>query len=416
MLGFVKHETTLRTLVQRGNRWARSLASGIRPGGPGTAAIAFRLFRGAEGLAQIRDDWEAVCRTMRRPRYFHCFPWHQAYARTLFEDPASLRFFVAYSDGVPVAIFPLYARSRVIGGMPVQTLGFPVHSHLPICDFVFDRSATNSGLAAAFVEYLRREQPDPWDVLCLDGVLEDSAVWFSLLCRPAAQMIRYQGPVCDYLDSTPFDERLQKMSKSFRAALRKARNKLAAEAGVEFVQVVCPGEIASALEEFFDVEASGWKRAAGTAIKSNARLVAFYREVGSGFGASHRTEINLLRVGGKCVAGQFCLRTGHCLHVVKIGYDEAYSRLAPGNMLLENVVRRSLSEGEVDSINLLSNTAWHGDWKPQSYARHEVFLFNHSLRGQAAYIGLRTKDVLTPFYRQHVKPLFEPWFRTKHGP
>jgi glycosyltransferase involved in cell wall biosynthesis/CelD/BcsL family acetyltransferase involved in cellulose biosynthesis len=416
MPGIVTREVfALRAFVRhRGWRASSVQPRAVQPAEAtiaGTGVITFRLFRGAEGLAQIREDWDTVVRGMQHPRYFHCFPWYAAFARTLCDDPSLLRFFVAYSDGKPIAVFPLSSGKRTLAGVPARTLEFPQHEHLTICDFVFELSPANAGIVASLLEHLRREQPEPWDVLFIDGVLEDSAAWFSLTSRPPPPMLAEPRGRCDYFDRTPFDQRLGGFSKNFRGALRKARNKLAQQAGVEFIHALRPGEIAAALEEFFDVEASGWKGSAGSAIRSDPRLVAFYRAVSSGFGAFSGSEINLLRVDGKCIAGQFCLKVGRCLHILKIGYDEAHSKLAPGNLLLENVVRRSLSEGEVDTINLITAVAWHADWNPQSYARHTAFLFNQSLGGHTAYLALGTKASLRPIYRQYVKPWVERWTR-----
>ncbi len=379
-------------------------------------AVTFRLFPGAEGLARIREDWETVVRGMGQSRYFHYFQWYDAFVGTICDDPESLRFFVAYSNGLPIAVFPLSSGKQTFGGVSARTLAFPQHLHLPICDFVFDRSEVNAGLVVALLEYLRSERPEPWDVLFIDGVLEDSAAWFSLTSRPPSMMTCEPSGRCDYFDSTPLDARLGTLSKNFRGALRKAKNKLSRETGVEFVRAVRPGEIAATLEEFFDVEASGWKSAAGTSIRSDARLVAFYRAVSAGFVAFSGCEINLLRVGGKCIAGQFCLKVGSCLYSLKIGYDEAHAKLAPGKILFEHVVRQSLSEGEVNTINLISSAAWQAEWNPQSHARYAAFVFNQSLRGRVASFALRTKDRLRPFYRTYVKPIVVRGFRNATTP
>jgi CelD/BcsL family acetyltransferase involved in cellulose biosynthesis len=346
---------------------------------------------------------------MTHRRWHHYPDWFESFAGTLMPDPESLRIFVSYSGATPVAVFPLSLHARVIGGVPLRSLEFPEHPHLSICDFAFEKSASNAGLVAAFVDHLRGQAGDPWDVLVVHGVLEDSAAWFSLSESPPTRMFSEPWLVCDYLDNTPFDQRLNSLSKNFRGALRKARNKLNQEQDVQFVRVVRPEELPPAYDEFLDVEASGWKSAAGSAIKSDEKRVAFYRALATGFGGFGASEINLLRVGGKCIAAQFCLKIDRCLYILKIGYDETRSKLAPGNMLLETVVRRALSEGEVDAVNLISDAAWHADWKPQSYLRHTAFVFNTSLRGRAGYLALLAKERLRPLYRRHVKPLVDRW-------
>ncbi len=371
--------------------------------------LIFRSFRGADGLRTTRADWNRVVAAMQAPRFFQLFEWYQAYAGTLAESPSSLRFFIAYEDNVPIGVFPLLARSRTFAGLPARTLELPHDLHLLLGDFVFEKTDANAGLVAALVDHLSHRASESWDVLFLPNLLEDAAAWSSLGAHPPPRMLFEPSKNCDYLDCIPFEERLAVVSKNFRGALRKARNKLAQEPGVEVLRVVNPADIAAAVEEFIDLEGSGWKGTSGTALKSDPRVAGFYRSVAAGFATLGAAEINLLKIGGKCVAGQFCLKVGRCLNILKIGYDEQRSKLAPGNMLLESVMRRCATGRDVDTVNLITDAAWHTDWKPRPSARFEAMVCNSSARGHAIYLGLRAKDGLRPYFRRYLKPLVARW-------
>ena len=116
-------------------------------------------------------------------------------------------------------------------------------------------------------------------------------------------------------------------------------------------------------------------------------------------------EINLLRAEGKCIAGQFCLVTGDTSYILKIGYDEAYAQVAPGNMLLEQAIQRHLSEGAIKYVNLVTDTPWHSSWRPLSYAVSRIWVFNITAAGLTAYSLLRAKGPLSHTYRHWLKPL-----------
>lgn len=372
------------------------------PSGATQGELTFRTYQGPEGLAQARRDWVTVLEGMTHTRCFQYPEWYAAFATTAMEAQ-SLRVFVAYRGGAPVGVLPLCLTSRAINGIPVRTLAFPDNPHLAICDFAFERSPENANLVDALIAHLRRSG-QPWDLLFVRAVLEDSSAWFSVSAAQRWSTYASPAPPSDYLDSTPFDERLALFSKNFRAALRKARNKLNQEQNVEFVRCTTPHELELGYEEFLAVEGSGWKGAAGTAINSDRGLIEFYRALMRQFGAIGGCEINLLRVGGTCVAAQFCLKIDRWLYILKIGYDESRSRLAPGNMLLENVVRRAQADGEIDNVSLVSNASWHGDWKPKGTPRHTTYLFNTSVRGTAAHFSMVARDRLRPLFQRWIKP------------
>lgn len=365
--------------------------------------VSFRAFSGLPGLAEVRTDWRRVTETLTRPRFVHLYPWFEAYARTLADDPAALRVFVAYAGAVPTAVFPMIARSRKLGGLSLRVLEPANDLHLPLCDFVFEKTGANAGLTAALVDFLRGADTS-WDALYLPTLLDDSAAWFSLSSLALPRSIVEPGSDCDYLASFPFEQRLESLSKNFRGALRKARNKLTVEPDVEFQSITEPPELDAAFQAFVEVEGSGWKAAQGSAINLIPRVHAFYRALVSGFAPLGGVEINLLRLGGRCIAAQFCLKVARCLYILKIGYDEQRAKLAPGNMLLENVLRRYGAGSDLDEVNLISNAEWHTDWKPLRHQRRTAIVFNRSPRGVAAYLAKHASRRLGPIYRAHVAP------------
>ena len=176
---------------------------------------------------------------------------------------------------------------------------------------------------------------------------------------------------------------------------------------VEFISARSRPEIDRALDEFLAVEASGWKGAAGErgAINLDGRILSFYQSLTNNFSRIGACEINLLRAEGRCIAGQFCLVTGDTSYILKIGYDEDYAQVAPGNMLLEHIIQRYLREGAIKYVNLVTDTPWHSCWKPSSYAVSRAWVFNTTSAGLTAYSMLQAKWPLNHTYRHWLKPL-----------
>lgn len=364
--------------------------------------VTFRLLSGAGAMAALRADWTAVVQGLSRARYLDRFEWWDAYVRELADDPASLRFFVAHADGAPVAVFPLASRRRRIAGVPVRTLELPAHDHLCLRDLVFERAPENEGLVAEFVAFLEHGAPERWDALFLENLLDDSPAASSLRGRPPSRTLWEPGRVSLWADtSVPFEELQKRLSQKFRYSLRKRGKQLAAlPGGLEYVRVTRREEIDAALDEFMALEAAGWKGKAGTAISCDPRLVAFYRSVSRDLSPSGGVEIDLLRAGGKCIAGQFCLKTGRSLYLMKPAYDETLSKLGPGHLFVEHILRRCATERDVDAYSFVSDAEWLRDWKPSAHEGADAFVFTGSAAGRAAHLALLAKQRVRPLYRR----------------
>ena len=150
------------------------------------------------------------------------------------------------------------------------------------------------------------------------------------------------------------------------------------------------------------MESSGWKgrNGTGTAIANDPRLLAFYRQLVERVGPTGQCEIHLLVAGGADVAAQFSVVAGQRCYLLKIGYDESHAQLAPGNMLLERLLKRYEGDRVVKHIDLVTDAAWHDSWKPQTRSAHRHYLFRPTTKGLLAWAALQGKQALRPVRRR----------------
>jgi CelD/BcsL family acetyltransferase involved in cellulose biosynthesis len=375
-----------------------------RSGRLGTESPRFAMFRGAPGLARVRDAWAEIQERISEPGVAHLFPWHESYVTYLETEPSSLRCYVSYVGDAPTGIFPLKTGRRRFGGVTLSTLEIPHDSHFCLSDFVFPRTAANAGLVAALVDHLVDHADVPWDVIVLPNILEDAAAQFSLLAVPPRRKITQRVMDCHYIVCADFHEGL---GKSTRRHLGKARKRLAQEGRLEFLDVRSPAQIARAFEEFMAVECSGWKGAAGTAIQCDSRLVKFYEHAARELAKTGAVQIDRLTLDGKCIAAQYSVKSGRSLYALKSGYDENYAAFSPSNILFDAVVRDCLERGDTEVVNLISDSAWQHAWRPRHYERFTTFVFNRSLRGQIGYLSLLGKGLVPATLKNSVRRLME---------
>lgn len=353
------------------------------------AEHTFVRHSGRAGLDELRAAWTALVDDSEA-RWFHHLPaWYDAYLNALEADDSSVHFFAAYDAGELLAVFPLKARRIRIGAVPVRALVVPHHDHMPLTDFVARGVANERALLSGLLRHLRARNDLHWDVCYFPRSLEDSAVGRAARGRLSGCLRILRG-VSDSVPLLPYDAFLQRLSKNFRGNLRKARNKLMAHESVEFSTARDIRALHESFEQFLEVEASGWKGGdgTGTAIRLHPDLRRFYLSLIDLFGATGACEINLLRVDDKCIGAQFCIIVGPAYYVLKIGYDEEFAALAPGNMLIEHLIQR-LGNTEITSVNLVSGAEWHESWRPDRANVCDVIIANRTMAGLSALASLR---------------------------
>jgi CelD/BcsL family acetyltransferase involved in cellulose biosynthesis len=361
---------------------------------------------GAGAVAAVAEDWRRLAAACMRPRFFHWLGWWKACLLHLEPDPAAVSFFVVRRGAEPVAILPLKRLGDAVPLPGARVWGLPRHPHLPLSGFPCRAGLDPAELLSALCDAVRDHDGAPCDALWFEPLLAESPL--ARLKGAGRGLHRAVIKTCDEVPCcAPGEDHRQRLSANFRSNLNKARNKLGREAHVEYATITRPEALADALAGFEELEASGWKGAAGagTAIRLHAPLRAFYRALVAELAPEGRIVIHALRAAGRPIAGQFCLRDADTLYVLKLAYDEDFSRLAPGNMLLEHVLQSARSDAGIERVNLVGNPPWFRDWRPEQQDVLRLCVANTTLRGRtlAGLLGLKRR--LLPAWRSLRAPL-----------
>lgn len=369
--------------------------------------IKIKVVRGKEGLSSIREDWQRLTESMANKEFFQLYQWHRSYIDTIENSPLKVYFILMYQNRTLIAVFPLKNVTRKFFGFKFNVLEVPDHDHIDLSDFIYKNRSVAQKTVELLVNHLRHSAEFEWDCICLPHYLEDSPT-FSYCEDHSYSFVLYENNGrCDYLMSGSYEEMQLRFSKNFRGNLRKARNKLLCMKNVQFVSTRDKIELNNYYGQFLDVESSGWKGKDGscTAIKLHPELESFYSALIDNFLEINGCEINLLQIDKKSIAAQFCLIVDDTLYVLKIGHDEKYSKIAPGNMLLENLIEKSASDDDIKKINLISGSPWHTDWMPEFINVFRMYIFNKTVAGLFAYYTLKSKRRIRLIYQKYIKRL-----------
>ncbi len=319
-------------------------------------------FSGVDGLLELKFYWEALLKTCKYQAFFNTWRWHYSLAKYLLNSPVN--YFLILKDAKPVAIFPLQMVSVEKGGRQWQGYSLPRHKHIDLTDVLICDDVDSHGVLDFFVDFLRNQSGDRWNLLSLTKFRQRSNLYAAIsqdASYPVEAYARSFYQPCGM--ELPSSEAISR--KHLKNVSRLQRKAEAEHGKVQLKTVTVESELQEAFERFLSIEASGWKGESGigSSINSNPGVEAFYRSLINEFGPTGNVAINFLLLGEKYVATQFCIKADGKWSLLKIGYDERYQAFGPGNILLKLLLESLDESAEKCEINLVTGPSWAERWR-----------------------------------------------------
>lgn len=360
------------------------------------------VYRGAGALAHLAEEWEWLARQLPQRRFCHDLGWWQAYLDALEPDPDSLYFFLFRDSEGPLAILPVKHFVRRWFGLRQREIGFPDEPHMPFRDMLYRPGAAVPAIIARWRDSLSTEHGLEWDVIRFFWVLRESPL---TQVDPATFEVRHLVRCAYFVCDAPYENLSRNYSKNFQANLKKARKRWSKEPGQHYFSVTERKDVERYFAEFLRLEASGWKGAKGTAsaIALHPSIEKFYRNLIDQFSPDGRLRIHYLKLHEEVIAAQFCLLVGDTLYILKIAYDEQWSKFSPGTILMEDVIRDCIESGRCRYVNLVGEMDWHHDWQPAYDEICGISSFNSTPMGRISRLVNTAKRHLRPHYKKFVK-------------
>jgi CelD/BcsL family acetyltransferase involved in cellulose biosynthesis len=149
--------------------------------------------------------------------------------------------------------------------------------------------------------------------------------------------------------------------------LRRQRHRLAEHGAVHFDVARTPADVASAVEIFLNLEASGWKAKRGTALMQDEGDASFVRRAAKALAEIGQCEIVTLRAGDTAVAAAIVLRHLDRAFYFKLGVDERFAKLSPGVQLTLDLTRHlcadpamAMADSTAGADHPMINPIWRG--------------------------------------------------------
>ena len=194
----------------------------------------------------------------------------------------------------------------------------------------------------------------PWNLaLCLHDLPLDDPVNEALLQLGAASEWRieidrrFERPrlLCAHGEADPREA----LKPSHRRRIRSLERKLEREVGPLELEVTRePERVARRVEDFLELEHSGWKGRSGSALASMQSTEDFFRKVAREAASRDQFEIASLSANGRVLAMSTQLIGRARAYGFKKAYDEAFASFAPGVILLNRLTGHFCEEGHED--------------------------------------------------------------------
>jgi CelD/BcsL family acetyltransferase involved in cellulose biosynthesis len=186
----------------------------------------------------------------------------------------------------------------------------------------------------------------------------------------------------------------QALGASANKAMRRRRRRLAELGEVTLEAADGSAQLDDRYGELVRLEGLGWKGEQGTAIGSRPETLRFYRDVAEWAAQRGWLRIHLLRLDGTPIAAAYGLRA-HGVHAsMKIGHDPAHQKLAPGVMLMHDVIREACDEG-LRTVELLGDEdPLKRSWTSLSREWRSLDAFAPTAGGRAEWAGFTVRRAL----------------------
>jgi CelD/BcsL family acetyltransferase involved in cellulose biosynthesis len=162
------------------------------------------------------------------------------------------------------------------------------------------------------------------------------------------------------------------------------------------LEVVGGGErLAPMIQECLQLETLGWKSQFGTPILSRADTTRFYIDLATAGAADGFITLYGLRLNGRLIAFEYCLRASGYIEMLKISYAPDLAHYSPGNVLRYLLLRREIELGEVKSYHMGLTSEWKRRWAIRLEPLSRVRIYDRGIVARVGYYaGPRARGLL----------------------
>ena len=319
-------------------------------------AIEVAAHRG--DLDALAASWEALVDPGHPGASFRSWAWISAWWKSfsLGREPFVL---VARQAGAIVGLLPLCAERSPLGGRRLLFIGEGIVGS----DYlgVVCRRADEERLAAAFARHLGHE---PFDELCLDGILRGDALLPALEgVLPASRSEVEPRYKCPHVTlAGDFERYLRTLPDGTGPQWKRRLRWLEKRPGFAIERLTDPAALVPGLDALFELHHKRWAIEGGSDAIDSRDVEAFHRLAGHALAERGLARLYLLQVEGAPRAALYGFAHGDRFAFYQAGYDPEWRQRSVGTVLLGHVVEECFAEGRSEYDFLRGSEPYKLKW------------------------------------------------------
>jgi CelD/BcsL family acetyltransferase involved in cellulose biosynthesis len=304
---------------------------------------------------------------------------------------ATVRALAVEQDGQFVAALPLlggrFKRLLSVGRLPTNDWSWAG-------DLLVDPTADVGSAMEMLAQAVGRL---PWRLLWLEGVALESARWTAFAAALEAVGLAADTRELFCVGKVEIDHDWAgyktAWSSNHRHKMQRTTNRAKREGDLKLTVLrdVPQDRIEPLLRRGFEVECRSWKGDEGTAVLKSPEIFEFYCRQARQLAEWGQLQLTFLELDGRPIAFEYGWNAKGVYCSPKVGYDEDFRRLTPGQLLRHELLQRFFADpdqGLFDFVGPLSDAT--SKWITGSYSIGRLAVSTHR-RGGWALIGLLRK-------------------------
>jgi len=302
----------------------------------------------------------------------------------------------AYCNSQLVAAIPLFRKNKKISLFRSNTLQIVNHSHMDIYVPAKKKELSQQVLFISLFTALKK-QVKHWNYFHVRNLLHEGFEDKSFLMKSYNQRSAFYN-----LNNINCLKQL--ISKKLLKNINRHQKKLTSDKkSITIESYENESNIQKAIDLFFEVENSGWKKRTKTSILSNPSTKNFYNELWNNFISRKKGVIYLLYLDHEVIAGAIAFTHNKCQYLHKIAFKEDYANFGPGSILIKEIIDLAINNRKIETICFNTYPKWLNRWHPDAHSLIALEDFNSNLKSKIIKLIITSLDLLRILKRK-IKP------------
>ncbi len=350
-----------------------------------TGSSSIKIITTLDEFMQLKPIWDKHLESVQSYAPFLSHDWFKLWLDHFYENK-ELLILLIFEGNEPVAIAPLQVSSDVLKGVTVRTVSLIGNVYSPIRYFLFcsQNDEQKIDLLVRIFDFFRSQFRD-WDLMNLYPIAEEGGAVAALKEAVRRSGLHYCEAFAfgnwfideiDYSGEEYFNRRPGNIRKNVPVRIRKLEKK----GELEFKMVKEEKDIDYYMDLYYDLYAKSWQ-------KSESIGPTFHRDFAKVAAKNGWLRLGFLFLNGIPLACQFWLCANRSADIVKLFYDQEYSKYAAGKILTVEMMKYVIDVDKVYAIDYLhGDESYKKDWTPKRRERKQILIYNNNMRGSYLYL------------------------------